>query len=412
MDAKPERWLVALGLHYCGAEIFWKRDSGLLCMGLRSQGGDARFVGLGEHFESKEEPVITGSMQDWENPDWWRQWEATGVIANFWGLSRFAKVARAIKEAGLFLFAKMDGDGLRTPRVAYWHYTCLSYSTMLDQNRWFPAVQAVLRSSIAWMLPRWHGGGTVEHLRNADLIAIESPIAKQRFCRFLEVAGGSELKGRMRVIVHPMTEDMIYDPGVPKEPLLITVGRWKTHLKGPKRMMGMLARALAERPEYRALVIGSGNEVMEQLRDAMPKEIQARITIIGYMAHEELAAYYQRARIVMNSSVTEGFCLAVGEALCCGASVVGPASIPGFHTCVSYQSGTLAYTRSVANLSDALLAEIDIWEAGERDPVAISTYWKERLHLGKVVQQMLACIDEARGMKAQEGGVKSSLIKG
>lgn len=391
------RWLVVLGLEYSPEGAFWERDSGLLCRGLREAGYDAWLVTLGSiSTMSANEPLITGTLRDWEDPAWWRQWNAVGVVANLWGLPRFSKVAAAIREAGLYHLSRMDGDGIRTPRVDYRAYLRLCHSKRLDQQQWFPLLHALLATTVGWLFPRWHGRGTVEHLRYADRITIESSGAKQRLCRFLEAAGAPELSARISILAHPVTEEMVYSPCVRKEKLLLAVGRWNVHYKGPRQMMAMLGAVLSRRPDYQAILIGSGSEVLETLRARLPQAVQQHISIHGRIRHGQLAGYYQRAQIVLNTSVTESFCLALAEGLCCGASVVGPASIPAFHGFVSFRSGTLAESRRIHHLSDALLAEIDAWENGERDPEAISGFWRQRFHNRYIVQQILELINGAR----------------
>ena len=390
VKGSPERWLVVLGLEYHPEGHFWERDSGLLCRGMRECGFDAWLVTLGPGTRQHEDcPLITGTLSDWENPEWWRQWNAVGVVANLWALPRFTNVARAIKEAGLFHMARLDGDGFRSPRVDFLDFLYVRYSRLVDNGEPFPRLQAGLRPTLAWCFPKWQGGGTVEHLRHSDVVTIESPLAKQRFCRFLEAAGGLELCQRVQVVPHPVTENMVYSPDVPKEKLLVSVARWKTHQKRPDRMIAMLEAVLTRRPDYRAVLIGSGVDYLESLRARLPQEVQERIIIQGIVPHDELARFYQRARIVLNTSVHEGLCLAMCEGLCCGASIVGTVSIAGNHLFASYRSGTLAESLATHHLSDALMAEIEAWENGERDPVAISQFWQRQFHNSYVIQKII-----------------------
>ncbi len=391
------RWLLVLGLEYHPEGHFWERDSGLLCRGMRECGYDAWLVTLGpKTCQHTDCPLITGTLSDWENPEWWRQWNAVGVVANLWALPRFAGVARAIREAGLFHLARLDSNGLRTPRVDYWAFFRFRYSWMVDEGKPLPGLQAFLRSTIAWLFPRWHGRGTIEYLRYADVITVEAPISKQRYCRFLEAAGAPELRARIRLLYHPVTEDMVYSPDVPKEKMLLSVGRWNTHVKGPDRMVTVLEAVLSRRPDYRAVLIGSGSDYLEALRARLPQDVQRRIAIHGRVNHNELVRFYQRAQIVLNTSVTESFCLALAEGLCCGASICGPVSIPAFHQFASCRSGTLAESRATHHLSDALMAEIEAWENGERDPVAISEFWQRQFHSRHIIRKIIDLWKQSR----------------
>jgi glycosyltransferase involved in cell wall biosynthesis len=59
--------------------------------------------------------------------------------------------------------------------------------------------------------------------------------------------------------------------------------------------------------------------------DAMVREagLSDRVTFHSYLPHKELIAYYQRADLVVNPSLSETFGISIAEAMACGVPVVG-----------------------------------------------------------------------------------------
>ena len=93
------------------------------------------------------------------------------------------------------------------------------------------------------------------------------------------------------------------------------------------------------------------------------------------------------------TSRQESFLIAAGEALCCGCSVVGDARIASMPCFAGMSSGTTSCDSSVDNLRDALTAEINAWQSGQRDPVQISQAWQARLHTDHVAETFLKLLE-------------------
>jgi hypothetical protein len=70
--------------------------------------------------------------------------------------------------------------------------------------------------------------------------------------------------------------------------------------------------------------------------------------------------------------------IASAEAVCAGCSVVGPAEIASMQEYTLNQSGTVAITRGVNDLLDALLAEANEWDSGNRNPTYISNFYSNK----------------------------------
>jgi glycosyltransferase involved in cell wall biosynthesis len=366
---------------------FWERDNGLVCLGFRMLGMDSRFVALGEPGVREDVPLITCTPEQMQDAKWWGQWKVDGVVLFAWALPRYEPIARAIKVAGIKLFLLLDTDGTVSPHVWPRRSLHLKYIRERDSGKWFSASRALIKMAVSSF--KFRHAGTLRHLEHADLIVLPSPLAKQRYRRFLLAVGREDLIDRLRLAPFPVTQDMIYDSRIPKRRIIIAVGRWLSVQKNTPLLGRVLEYVLQEQPQYTVRVIGGGGE---QVRKRLPKletSHESRVDIVGHVEHAKLPAFYQESQIILCTSYSEGFPNAMGEALCCGCSVVGDIRISPFSYYVQFGSGTLACDLSPNNFRDALFAEIDAWEMGDRDPVQISKTWTEKLHPDRVAKTFL-----------------------
>lgn len=392
MSAAP-KWLTATPLVYGENLQFWDRDAGLLCLGLRQLGQDSRFVALGETTSvSTTQPLLTGRIEDFHDPAWWRQWGATGVILNSWGAPRYEPIARAIKGAGLRLVVRLDSDGCKSPRLNARRYCQSMRLSFEDRGRPWPRLAALGKTVLHLASRAAHDDGMCAHLEHADLITIESPLALAWFSELLFRLGRVDLAGRLRVLPHPVLQDFQVSMEVVKRPVILAAGRWESHFKDTPKLLRVLGAVLRRQPEVRALVIGPGESLVRRELARIPAGELARIEFIGPQPHAELVRHMQGAQVIFCSSHLESFHLVSGEGLCCGCSVVGPAAIPSMHWFTGEQSGTLAGVRSDAAMIAALEMELTEWVAGRRDVGRISATWCARLHASAVAAEAMRLV--------------------
>jgi glycosyltransferase involved in cell wall biosynthesis len=381
------RWFCAIPMTYSESGGFWDREFGLVCQGFRKLGMDSRFVALGQPSQREDVPLILCTLAQMMDPNWWRQWHLEGVILNAWGLPRYEPIARAIKTAGVKLNLTLDSGGFVHPHVWPRRYLYEKYSTERDRTKWFPAGWALLKTLVATVRARHTR--TLQHLEHGDFLTLPSPLAQQRYSRFLMAVRRPDLVRRLRNVPYPATQDMIYSPSIRKQPVIIAVGRWQSHQKGTPVLARVLERVLAEQPGYSARIIGRGEECVRRLMQPLDDGCKSRINIVGPVRHNQLAGHYQESQILLCTSHHESFFIAGGEALCCGCSVVGDVRISSMPYFCSASSGTPSCDLSVNNLRDALHVEIDAWRRGDRDPVQISATWTARLHPERVAEMFL-----------------------
>jgi len=366
---------------------YWDRDAGLFYRGFRALGLNSRLVCFGNTFENQSEDLILASQADLERPEWWANHRPDGVVLYSWALPRFTSVAAAIKATGARLVIVLDTGGYISPRVWPWMYFRLKRITEKQQHPVLPGLRALVKTGVASLKVRH--GGLIRHLQYADWILLPSTIARQRYDRFLISWGRPDLAARLRVVPHPVSEKMIFDPGVPKEKQIIAVGGWHRLQKNTPALVETLRRVLEHASDYRARVIGPGTEYVEKLVSALAAPVRQRIKISAALPNDQLPPHYQRSRISFCSSYYESFHIPTGEALCCGCSFVGDARISPMAYFASLGCGTLSCDGAIHHFADALFAEIELWNSGLRTPTQISKTWTGQLHPQKVAQKVL-----------------------
>lgn len=390
MSIQPNRkWLTAIPLPWREDPAFWEREAGVLCLGLRANGVEARFVTLGEPKLYDDRPLINGTAEQWKDPAWWKQWGAEAVVLYSWAAPAFEPMARAIKASGSRLIVRMDSDGISSPRVAFWRFLSVQYFGARDAGKSLPPLRAVVSTLLFRFVPRFWDRPLLQHLGHADLILIESPIACQRLLRLFRSLKREDIADKVCTMPAQIRDEFIYDPAIPKQRRILAVGRWDATQKDAPMLVRVLGAVLAQAPDYTALVAGAGEEGLRQLLAQLPATVRDRIQIVGRQTHRQLWQLYQESQMLFFPSRYEGFPNAAAEALSCGCSIVGPARIASLNYCASHSSGTLAFRRTGHDLADALGAEVAAWRDGEREPRAISAHWHPRVSARSVAARIM-----------------------
>jgi glycosyltransferase involved in cell wall biosynthesis len=398
----PQRWLSVIPLHYAEHLGFWERDAGMACLGLRAAGADCQFVALGNKKKSENDSLILTDLSSMRDPDWWKQWNANAVLSYSWAAPRYEPVARAIRAAGCKLVVRVDNDGVFTPRFNFLPYLARIYGVFRDEGKPFPILPALAKASLFRIRPQLFDYKFIEHLRHANIAVVESNIALQRYRSYLVKMGEEKIAAKLRVLPHPTDDRLSYEPHLPKERQIIAVGRWGSWQKDAPRLVKCVGEVLRREPAYHANIYGQGDDLVRQFTSSFEPAVRERIQIHGRVAHTELFAAYQRARIIFVPSRYESFHIAAAEALCCGASVVGSPALPSFVDFTAAESGTLATSRSADDLVHALCAEVRAWEENRRDPERISQRWRNIVSASAVGQTLIGCYHELSAATAQE----------
>jgi glycosyltransferase involved in cell wall biosynthesis len=392
-NGSKQRWFTTIPLAHRESPEWWTREAGALCLGLRALGMDSRFVLFGTP-GPRADAIILARPADVEDSAWWKQQELTGVVLYSWGAPRYEPIARAIKQSGARLVLRMDTDGINSPRVWFWRYLSMSKHICQDERRALPAWRALVKTLIFHLFPSTFDDKFKSHLGHADLIFVESPLAEQRFKRFLARPEDAALRQKIVMAPPQISPQFSFDPLVVKKRQIIAVGRWDTQQKDAPMLVASLARVLTADPGCTAVIAGDARDGLQGLLSRLPAEIRARVSFLGHLGHEELLKHYRESRMIFFPSRFEGFPNSAVEALCCGCSVVGPAVIGSMNYCVTPACGTLACRRTPQDFADSLLAELSAWDRGERQPAQFSAWWQRTSWAPNVARRLLQICDQ------------------
>jgi glycosyltransferase involved in cell wall biosynthesis len=136
-------------------------------------------------------------------------------------------------------------------------------------------------------------------------------------------------------IVHNAVDHARYRPGAESEtPLLVYVGRLRSY-KSIDIAIRALPEVLCSVPDLRFSIVGSG--VAEASLRALVEElgVTEHVRFHGYISDKEKIRLLQKAHVVVNTSMKEGWGLTVLEANACGTPVVGT-DVPGLRDSVQH----------------------------------------------------------------------------
>jgi glycosyltransferase involved in cell wall biosynthesis len=395
------------------------RDSGLVTEGLRSIGVDSKLVILDTPEMPQDERFLPATRTQFCDPEFWKRLNIDAVVLQGGGEAATQAVADAIKASRTKLIYRLDTDGVVDPSVDPWLFFYSKWWSLAnpvrfryifwEERAWqrdlakgLPAGNrpATLNSSLGkelfryamglltrpvvapaitilkLALPTQLGAGKVaSRLAKADLMLAESKIAAARIQRLLNKAGMRDLMPRVVNLPIPIPHYTTARDMSQKQNLVITAGRLEDNQKDLKLWINVVARFLIVRPDYRAVVIGNGHRYVQDLLAKYPPGESSQFTVIGRSSPEEIRKWEIKSKIFLCTSRGESMHIASAEASCAGCSIVGPITIASMQDYTSHQSGTVALSRSAADLLDALCAEASMWDNNKRSPINISSFF-------------------------------------
>jgi hypothetical protein len=394
MDS-TRKWFTCAPLRFEGNQMFFSRDSGLLCKGFQQIGIDCKAILPGPPMEDDlTDDLIRTDYSNLGDPDWWRSLGGEGVVFYGWGSGKYVGIARAVKQAGMIYVSHMDTAGIlgifngaQDFGGTLWRMTVGDSSPRLAAMMRFGA-RFMHACSTGLIYNDWRRS---RHLRQADLIGAISPIALERIRKVCRIYGGEALASRVQLVPHPNASYMLPDSGRPKEHLLVAVGRWNDQkVKGTQLLMDTCQILCQQNPTLTIEIYGAYPDAMKTWNGTLDAAAQSRVRLMGVVPNIQVRQALQRARVELCTSLHEGYHTVSAEALCCGCSVVGPdvPEIPSMKWFTDGPFGTMA-ARNPAAIAAAVCSELNAWESGERDALSISTHWCGILHAPNVARRIL-----------------------
>lgn len=263
---------------------------------------------------------------------------------------------------------RCDSDGIRLPSCN--HRVFLQNQVVAAWDRaplgWkFLSACAAAGKCLAYELAApWLQNRLGRTLRLLPCFLAETPAATLRLQGLAEKLGIPQEK--FRQIPHPIDSGIFCfssHSNPPKQPILVSVGRWQALQKDWTLLQATLRIFLDRHPEFKAVIFGPG---------APSSSPHSRMFLRGSVPPAEIARQLRSAQILVFSSRYESFLLAGAEALCCGCSVVGPKEVASAEYFASFFGGSRLPRRTPRDLAVALDHEADQWLHSRRDPQAIA----------------------------------------
>lgn len=379
-----------------GGADFFARDSGLMCRGFQAIGWQARAVMPGVRRPEDLADLIRTEYENLESADWWRSHGLDAVILYAWGRPKFRKIARAVRDAGIFLVLNQDNGGLISPLAGFrgWlHEQWILTGSGGDWRQIGAFFKLVLKGATLGLCVT--DPLRASHLKHGNVIACVSPRAADHYHKLCRIYGGSALAHRVHVIPHPVESIFRFTGVVRKLRQVACVGRWDDEIqKRPAMLQDVAERVLMADCEVVFVIAGQTAVSLAHWRDSLPPGLRERVRLVGRVSREQLVEILGESSIFYSPSAFESFGIAAGEALCSGCSVVAgrSPSMSAFEWFTSDASGSLCAKDDVRGHVDALTRELREWDEGRRDPVGIAEMWGSRLHADQVAGRVAALI--------------------
>jgi glycosyltransferase involved in cell wall biosynthesis len=387
-------------IRFRGDYTFFARESGLFSVALGQIGVESRPIMPGPAMGDDDPRLIRTEYHNLESEAWWRTFGLDGLILYSWAAPRYSRIAKAVRAAGIPLLVNMDTCGLVSPLASPGDWLREAHVRLLAERDGLFGKAIDVAKALIEMMFHPVSKRRVEHYEAATIVAAVTPHAALWIPNEAIRLGRPELASKFIYLPHPQLPIFTYD-GSPKEPLVITVGRWHRAdwpQKNPRVMLESYRRFLTARPGWKGVIIGGGAPDLGRLLGMEFPEIADRLEFVDYVKPEALPDLYRRARIGFWSSRCEGQQGTAAQALCCGCSVVSSSTAQNscFRHYVTRESGRLASRNKSDALADELVLEANSWEAGERDPERISRIWREEFHAPNVATRALNALKITR----------------
>lgn len=344
------KWYTCTPVSFKGDHTFFSRDSGAFCKAFQRIGEESRAIMPTPAQEGDDPDLIRTEYANLKDAAWWKSLGIDGVILYAWGVGKYLPIARAIHDAGIFLVVYMDSSGLFFP----WQYWLPIAKNMYTKDVF---IHGKIKGSAFFLLRllkqhTWNlaSRGRRKHLDSGDMVAFPIPAALQSVAD-REWLYGKSIVRKLSLVPNPISSTCRF--AGEKRNIIMAVGRWDDLLyKRPCLLMSTLEQALAHAPHWEAEIYGNIPDFLREWHGNLPEPLRTRIHLAGYIPNIELQKKQSQARISLCTSLSEGTHLASAEALCAGASVVGPRLTPQLNCLqwyVSHDSGTLSPNDSPEN---------------------------------------------------------------
>lgn len=203
------------------------------------------------------------------------------------------------------------------------------------------------------------------------------------------------IDGQRIVVVPPGTDTVKFRPDFSKkgEKLIIHVGRLKKYKSADHLIMA--AKLLtAKRKDFKVMILGDGDD-LPRLKELNSKfGLEQIVQLTGFVPEIQKIEVYQKAAILVENSVKEGWGLIVMEANACGTPVVS-SRVPGLvDSVIENKTGFFYEYGNIEELAQKIERLLDD-EALRTEMGKNGIEWANQLTWDKTADKMMDAIERA-----------------
>jgi hypothetical protein len=374
------RWFTCSPRDFLGNSIFFSRDNGLLCQGLKSLGVDCRAVILGQPRDDDFPDALRASWEQVTSYQWWQAHDLDGVALLSWGQPRYRPIIDAIRMAGCKVIHFTDTNGIRSPLAGPLAHLHIQFAYHWNKPLAVRILRALLSLPSGWLIDTWrYDPSRAAMIEAGDAFCAATPAAQKRFRRLVRIFGKDNGAEKVQILPFPVSFHFGAEIKFQKEDIVVAVGRWDSPQKRAPLLTATISLAAQTRPNTQFQIFGRSGDFLVQWHKKLPESVRTRVILAGIVPNEELANAYRRARVMLVSAAYEGCHVSSAEAVCSGATIVSCRSplLEAVEWHASQQSGRTARRANPPSLTRALLEELEAWDQGQRDPFTIAESWRK-----------------------------------
>jgi hypothetical protein len=371
---------------------FFTRDSGLLCRSLQSLGIDSRVIMPARDGEDPPD-VIRAAPSEFIDPAWWRSLGIDGVVFIAWGFKQHTPVLSAARDGGVRTCAIIETCGNPFPYGEipgtirmFWRKGKFVENT---PKRLVGTAARALLAAFQGITSQYH---RAVQIGVPHIAAFDTPAGMDRCLRVARFFPWVRPPARAVLLGYPIPDFFAPRPLEQRRTNVVAIARWDAvRHKRPHVLMHVVDRVLAARPEATFEIFGRSTPLLERWHAGLPEPLRGRVLLRGIQPSAAVSEAIGTSRILYCPSAMDGIPLAVVEGLCGGCSVAGleTRDVAGLHWAVVEGDGSFAANDAIASHASAVLAELDAWQQGRRDPLAISEHWKHWFSAREVAKRTL-----------------------
>ena len=357
---------------------YFEYQSGLMAAGCDVQALFYKGTGKAYQFpvhEFESEEAIS-------KPEYWSAAGFDGALMFTW--HRMKNVFLAMRSVGMRAIAIGDSDGLVSLRAHPWD--TLRYKISEQKN-----YRHKIGAAKLW-LSNWLFRGLAHDLEliaateAAHIFGLPNVGGVEQFRRFLVNRGARVAANKLAAIPYPVAEAFCTEPiNNPKANRVIAVGRWDSYQKNAPLLAATLERLTRYGCNTEFLIVGNGAEAAF----SSVAKLNPNIHLLGIQPKEQIVKLMSDSRFVIIPSRWESGPIVANEMLALGGSIVGT-PIPTLIGLVEESRfGRVSIKHIADSLANAVVAELEAWDQGRRNPLAIAEKWRQKVSPNSVAKKII-----------------------